>query len=713
MNAPNTILVIILLLLLSMPASAQVIVVSVDAMDLDEMASSQLPGLAKWLETGAVGLMNCRTAGRSNPTNGALSLGAGVRARTGTLGGLSFNEGEESDGVAVDELARHLIGRIPPPGSIVHLALSQTIAANQGLGYDVEVGVLGDVLREKGIRTWTLGSGDTPGTYLRSGVLVAIDSNGLVAGGDVGRTLLVRDDPDWPYGWRTDYQALAAALREGLDKAEFLVVDLGDLARLESYRELFLPRQLEAFRRLAMVHVDDFLKQLWSLTLSRDALVIILAPSPTAASAQRNHLLTPIIVHSPKHQGLLSSPTTRREGLVTNMDFAPTVLEWFRVAAPSSLPGGPMASTPHPDPLGTLRGMWVRMKATYDQRLPILKNYVIVQIPVYLGVVLLLWTAKIPSPFVLVLKVLLLSLMAVPLVLLLMNVQGNLTITAAILVLGSLGLGVLMGGLSRGKGFVALALLTAGLIAWDLLMGSSRLSQSLLGYDPIVGARFYGIGNEYMGVFLSSVLVGMTGLFDLSPRLAKVRSLIGFMVAVGVIFLLSSPRLGANVGGTMAAVVSLGWIWWHLTGKPFTWRGGLLILLCLILVLGIAFWIDSREKNSPSHLGRTVWLMSSRGPRALLEIARRKIMFNLRLMRYTYWTRALVTSVGVLAFLSIKPPPRAQRIDGHHPYLALGVRAAIIAGAAALVCNDSGVVAAATSLIPVVPTLLYLAMIHA
>jgi hypothetical protein len=80
-------------------------------------------------------------------------------------------------------------------------------------------------------------------------------------------------------------------------------------------------------------------------------------------------------------------------------------------------------------------------------------------------------------------------------------------------------------------------------------------------------------------------------------------------------------------------------------------------------------------------------------------------------MRYTYWTRALVTSVGVLVFLSINPPARVQRIDGRHPYLALGVRAAIIAGAAALVCNDSGVVAAATALIPVVPTLLYLAIL--
>ncbi len=711
MNAPRTILALMLVLALSIPAAAQAIAVLIDALDLDEMASLELPGLGKWLEEGAVGLMNCRTAGRSNPTNGALSLGTGARARTGTLGGWSFNEGERTEGAVVGELARQVMGLVPPPGSIIHLALSQTITANQGLGYEVEVGLLGAALRERGIRTWTIGNGDTPGSYLRPGVLVAMDGSGLVLGGDVGRALLIRDDPAWPYGWRTDYEALAGKLREGLAEADFIVVYLGDLARLESYRDLFLPERLAAFRRLALIHIDAFLSELWEMALDRDALVTILAPSPPAESAGRNHLLTPIVVHSPKHRGLLSSPTTRREGLVTNMDFAPTVLDWFGLPVPSFIPGGPMISTPHREPLEVLRQMWTRIRATYDQRLTILKNYVIIQIPIYLVVVLLLWMKRIPSSSVLVFKTLLLSLMAVPLVLLLLAVQEELTITAAVLVLGSLGLGALAARMSRGKGFVFLSLLTAGAIAWDLLTGSTRLGNSLLGYDPIVGARFYGIGNEYMGVFISSVLVGITGLFDLFPSLGKARNMIGFAVGAGAIFLLASPRLGANVGGTMAAVVSLGWLWWQLRGKPLTWRGGLLILVSLILILLVAFWIDSREKGSPSHLGRTAWLISSQGPGALLQIARRKIMFNLRLMRYTYWTRALVTSVGVLVFLSINPPARVQRIDGRHPYLALGVRAAIIAGAAALVCNDSGVVAAATALIPVVPTLLYLAIL--
>ena len=352
------------------------------------------------------------------------------------------------------------MGLVPPPGSIIHLALSQTITANQGLGYEVEVGLLEAALRERGIRTWTIGNGDTPGSYLRPGVLVAMDGSGLVLGGDVGRALLIRDDPAWPYGWRTDYEALAGKLREGLAEADFIVVYLGDLARLESYRDLFLPERLAAFRRLALIHIDAFLSELWEMALDRDALVTILAPqSPSRECGGPKPSVNPHRRPFPKHRGLLSSPTTRQGRVSDEHGFCSNGprLVW---------PPRPFIHTRRPDdqpprtgsPLEVLRQMWTRIRATYDQRLTILKNYVIIQIPIYLVVVLLLWMKRIPSSSVLVFKTLLLSLMAVPLVLLLLAVQEELTITAAVLVLGSLGLGALAARMSRGKGFVFLSL---------------------------------------------------------------------------------------------------------------------------------------------------------------------------------------------------------------------------------------------------------------
>lgn len=38
-------------------------------------------------------------------------------------------------------------------------------------------------------------------------------------------------------------------------------------------------------------------------------------------------------------------------------------------------------------------------------------------------------------------------------------------------------------------------------------MGGPLMKRSYLGYDPIIGARYYGIGNEFMGVYIGATLL--------------------------------------------------------------------------------------------------------------------------------------------------------------------------------------------------------------
>src|SRR5690606_15577095 len=71
--------------------------------------------------------------------------------------------------------------------------------------------------------------------------------------------------------------------------------------------------------------------------------------------------------------------------------------------------------------------------------------------------------------------------------------------------------------------FVALSLATAAALVADVTQGAPLIKSSLLGYDPITGARFYGIGNEYMGVLIGTTLVGATGLLDRFPRRSWLR----------------------------------------------------------------------------------------------------------------------------------------------------------------------------------------------
>ena len=53
---------------------------------------------------------------------------------------------------------------------------------------------------------------------------------------------------------------------------------------------------------------------------------------------------------------------------------------------------------------------------------------------------------------------------------------------------------------------------TAALIVLDIATGGSMIRNSVLGYDPIIGARYYGIGNEYMGVVTGSIIIAVCSL---------------------------------------------------------------------------------------------------------------------------------------------------------------------------------------------------------
>ena len=49
---------------------------------------------------------------------------------------------------------------------------------------------------------------------------------------------------------------------------------------------------------------------------------------------------------------------------------------------------------------------------------------------------------------------------------------------------------------------------------------------SMLGYDPIGGSRYYGLGNEYMGVLIGSLVIGCMVLLDLVEKKKRIRPLI-------------------------------------------------------------------------------------------------------------------------------------------------------------------------------------------
>src|SRR5699024_3613260 len=103
----------------------------------------------------------------------------------------------------------------------------------------------------------------------------------------------------------------------------------------------------------------------------------------------------------------------------------------------------------------------------------------------------------------------------------------------------------------------AVSLPTAVVLVVDVAVGSRLQFDALMGYNPIVAGRFYGLGNQGAALFLVAALLGL-GI--VAARLQDAGRAVTARVLVGVfglasVFVLGNPAWGAKFGGTIAALV--------------------------------------------------------------------------------------------------------------------------------------------------------------
>lgn len=710
-----------------------VVLLLVDRLAVGDLLDDSLPAVRAAASRGGVGLLNARVGSGRNPGAGYLTLGAGERAVTGEASGLAFRRDEAYQGRDVDALYRTLTGRQDEGAAVLHLGIAELVAvAKEARERPFEPGRLGRLLREAGIPVRVYGNADTPGTPRRFGALVAMDPDGRVPAGDVSASLLV-DDPAWPFGSRTDYDALLDVLRSHRDDPGLVVVDLGDLARLEELAAYLTPEQALALRRETLARIDRFVAELiagWE-GVTRPHHLLLVVPQPDAPANAAGYLLTPVVMatfgsggEGVDAPGLIISPTTRRDGLAANTDVLPTLLAFFGLEA-EGLGGRGLRVVPTEDAWERLSVLYEQVTRTHRQRLPVIQPYFFVQLAAVLGSLALLFArsrlgGRLPS-FVEASRWLHLALVAFPLALLLVPLfpPSDTLFGVWLRILAVTGAAALIGGVAGRRnpalGFTLLALLTAGALVIDVATGARLMQQSHLGYDPIGGSRYYGIGNEYMGVLIGMTAMGAGGLLDVTVggRSGRRR---GILICAGVLFavvtfVMAAPALGINFGGTVAAVVGLGsTLAFYVKGR-LDRRSGLLILLALGCVVAALGWYESGVPAAErSHVGSAVQQVAGEGADPLWTLFERKLAVNVRLIRLTIWSRAFFISLLAAALLMVYPPRLIRRFFATYPYLGLAVKGSMIAALTALVVNDSGIVAAATLMIPVISILLDLVL---
>ncbi|HHT72320.1 MAG TPA: hypothetical protein GX008_01230 [Firmicutes bacterium] len=641
----------------------------------------------------AWGLMNTRTGGGAGVEGAYLSISSGARAVGVAGAGAAFNQ---------DEDHTYTLNTGLEPWAVVQPEVWR-IRQGQNTTYTVRPGALGTALAEGGLSAAAFGNSDTD-RFARWAGAIAGDELGRVPEGTVGRGLLVSDEIR-PFGVGTDYDRLLELVLGS--SAHFIAVDLGDPYRFDEAASSFLPSQYQRLREEMVAEARGFILRILQ-ELPDSSAVLVVSPHPGRTRASQSLWLAPVVLFG-EETGLLTSPTTKWPGIITNMDIAPTVLELLGLNPPLFMIGS--GASVLPMPLGSAQGHVEQLEQKLlwlsAYRGPVLRGLVGTQIGVYLAALAAMTLdTKLPGGLVSLIQLLLILALAVPAYLLVMP----LGVWAALVLTGAL---VLVKFISRAFLWMVagVGLITALLVGLDTLTGSSLMRFSFLGYDPIGGARFYGLGNEYMGIMIGALIMGwmcLAELLKLTKGAAAAGAIPLFLAATALV---AAPWWGTNVGGAITAVLGFGVTLGALCEVRLSWRAAGALTLALCIVLGIFMLIDSsRPLEEQSHIGRTVQLIAGDGAIAVYNIIQRKLSMNLRLIRYSIWSRAWIMALGIMGASFIRPSRFMVWLKEKYPQLAKGLWGTVVAGTAALVFNDSGVVAAATCVFFAATTMAVLAL---
>jgi hypothetical protein len=435
---------------------------------------------------------------------------------------------------------------------------------------------------------------------------------------------------------------------------------------------------LSASLRRVQVAPDD-LSRLVARLRGDDLLIVLGKPPPSSNRA------LPIGIAGAGFNGTLTSDSTRTGGYVLSTDLAPTILRRLSVPIPAEMEGEPIRTEGKVDP-GAVVERGERMTAVADRRIPVLSGCLTVWLllAIVIGIAL-------PSRRRTVAAWLGLAFAYMPLLLLAgAALEPGYTVYEGLLVaIGAGGLAALTLILLRGWWAAATACaLTVGAYGVDMLTGSELTKLSLLGPNPIYGARFYGVGNELEALFAVMVPVGVAAALTAAaarPRRAAICFLAaGALAAVAF----AAGRWGADVGaaivlplGAAVAAVTADW-----SAEKSRLRIGWIVLAAPILGLMLLAVIDLVSGGN-AHLTRSV--LDAGGAGTVADTIERRLRLSAHDFAQAagnppFWIVIAGIAVAIARWSRIEAWLRPA------PIVRAGVIGACAAVAVGVLVNDSG-----------------------
>ncbi|MGD9737224.1 MAG: hypothetical protein AB7V58_16690 [Solirubrobacterales bacterium] len=381
--------------------------------------------------------------------------------------------------------------------------------------------------------------------------------------------------------------------------------------------------------------------------------------------------------------GNLTSDSTRTNGYVLSTDVAPTVLDHFGIDVPSEMSGQPITSEGSVDPAAVVaRGE--RMGVVSHRRGPVI------------GFSLLAWMLALIAAIAVSrgaaartgARLVVLAVVYLPLLLLAgAALEPSQTTETLLVMLGAPLLAALtLAALRDYRALAVAAAVTVLAYAVDVVAGSPLTSLSLLGPNPGLGVRFYGIGNELEALLAVLVVAGIgAALAGFAPRAAArpaAATFLGFGLLATLVF--AAGRFGADVGAAIVFPVGAAVAAVVVAGARR--RAVLLVVAVPLAMLALLALIDL-VSGANAHLTRSV--LDAGGLHSLGEVAQRRLQLSVR----SFGRPVLLVFLPFVALLAALAVWRRDLLAawlGGRPAMRAGLIGALVATAVGTLANDSG-----------------------
>jgi hypothetical protein len=566
-----------------------IVLIGTGGLSWSDVSPRTTPTLWSFLRDGATATMTVRSVHANTcPVDGWLTLSAGEQASDALEGG---GGGGGPDGVKPP--CRALPTQMAP-GKVPHW--SEYRAAAGGSRFDASLGLLGDQVAGHGGCIQAVGPGAALGAARSSGMVVKYQE----------------------YDEATLPAALAACLVTLIDAGP--VRDPADVNPADELRP--------TTTRAAQVQAID----------ARVASIIKVTPAGTdiglvsLADAGATARLRMVAISGPHFgAGTLESSSTRAPGLVQLTDLAPTILSHLGIPRPPSLGGTPLRLVPAGESSDQSAYKRLRALLDYDQSShevhslvqPFFYGWALLQLVLYLGAALLWkggWGSDAQRHQLLVNTRRLATIAAtVPVSTFLANLlpwwhfsTPLISVSASVALFATIISSVALLGPWHKRTFgplIVVCVTTMAVLGVDVMTGSRLQLSSLMGLQPVIGGRFYGMGNTTFALFATATLLLCMAVGNHLVGLGQRRNAAAAVAAIGIgaVIVDTSPSWGSDLGGPTALLPAVIYLVVAILQIRLTWRVLLTIwggVTAFIILIGLMDWL--RPAESRSHLGRFV-----------------------------------------------------------------------------------------------------------